>query len=121
LNGQQGASLLKLLFQIFNIFSQCTHTYIQYMHTYTNTYYLYALLDGEPTDAIQIVVKTLLASDEERFDYACQKALADAIEDIGAVGLAGVFRLTQGEVTFHVMSKCDVIGKSRGNLSVIHL
>lgn len=59
--------------------------------------------DGASSPVIKVTAKGLLESDEERFDWALQKALTDAKDDLGTVGLAGVLRLVHGSVTFHVM------------------
>ena len=59
--------------------------------------------DGAPAPVVKVSAGVLQASDEERFDWAMQKALTAAGPALGSVGLAGVVRLVTGEVTFHVM------------------
>lgn len=60
--------------------------------------------DGAASPVLSVTVKGLLPSDEERFDWAVQKALVDASDVLGSVGLAGIVRLLSGSVTFHVMT-----------------
>lgn len=59
--------------------------------------------DGASHPVIHVIAKGLMPSDEERFDWAIQKALTNATAELGTVGLAGVVRLLSGSVTFHVM------------------
>jgi len=59
--------------------------------------------DGASSPVIRVLAKGLLGSDEERFDWALQKALTAAKNNLGTMGLAGVVRLVHGSVTFHVM------------------
>lgn len=75
--------------------------------------------DAAPAvEVVKVAVRGLLPSDEERFDFALQRALDSA--QLGPVAMAGFIRLLGGEVTFHVMQDWLPGGADGLNINYYH-